>query len=350
MKLGTGIGGWPAEATEQARRAEADGFDFATCGELAHDSLLTMTVAGCATSRIELQTSVTIAFPRSPMVLAMEAWDLQHLTRGRFSIGLGSQVKGHNERRFGGTWTAPAPRMREFIQMMKAIWETWQNGKRPEFLGKSYRYTLMTPNFNPGPLEFPMPKIGLAVVGDGMARVAGEVADVVMPHGGIMTDRYMREVLLPNVQKGLKRSGRTWADIEVTASGYTVFGENDSEIEQGLERLRQPLSFYGSTRTYHDVLRLHGLQELGDKLHQLSLTNDKWKEMREAITIDDILKMVQTAKYDDLPKFLAENREYASSMAFTMPMATPQQRERAQDIMNKIRTVKLPQVPRGMAM
>ena len=350
MKLGTGIGGWPVEAADQARKAEADGFDFATCGELAHDSLLTMTVAGVATTRIELQTSVTIAFPRSPMVLAMEAWDLQHLTKGRFSIGLGSQVKGHNERRFGGTWTAPAPRMREFIQMMKAVWQTWQHGTKPEFLGKSYRYTLMTPNFNPGPLQHPMPKIGLAVVGDGMARVAGEVADIVMPHGGIMTDRYMREVLLPNVQKGLKRTGRTWSDIEVAASGYTVFGETDSEIEQGLEKLRTPLSFYGSTRTYHDVLRLHGLQDLGDKLHQLSLTNDKWKEMREAISIDDIRKMVQTAKYDDLPKFLSENREYASSMGFSMPMATPAERERAKDIMTKVRALKLPQVPRGMAM
>ena len=350
MKLGTGIGGWPAQAAEQACAAEADGFDFASCGELAHDSLLTMTVAGVATQRIALQTSVTIAFPRSPMVLAMEAWDLQHLTKGRFSIGLGSQVKGHNERRFGGIWTAPAPRMREFIQMMKAVWGSWQHGTKPEFLGKSYRYTLMTPNFNPGPLDHPMPKVGLAVVGDGMARVAGEVADIIMPHGGIMTDRYMREVLLPNVQKGLRRAGRTWQDIEVAASGYTVFGENDSEIEQGLDKLRTPLSFYGSTRTYHDVLRLHGLQELGDKLHQLSLTNDKWKEMRDAISIDDILKMVQTAKYDDLPKFLADHREYASQMGFSMPRSTPAQRERANDVMSRVRALQLPQVPRGMAM
>ena len=350
MKLGTGIGGWPAAATAQAQQAEAAGFDFATCGELAHDSMLTMTVAGMATSRIGLQTSVTIAFPRSPMVLAMEAWDLQHLTNGRFAIGLGSQVKGHNERRFGGTWSAPAPRMREFIQMMKAVWDTWQNGKKPEFLGKNYRYTLMTPNFDPGPLTCAMPKIGLAVVGDGMARVAGEVADIVMPHGGIMTDRYMREVLLPNVQKGLKRAGRTWQDIEVAASGYTVFGETDAEIEQGLEQLRTPLSFYGSTRTYHDVLRLHGLQELGDKLHQLSLTNNNWQEMREAISIDDILKMVQTSRYDDLPKFLTEHREYAASMGFSMPMGTPAQQERANDVMAKVRALRLPLVPRGMAM
>jgi probable F420-dependent oxidoreductase len=347
MKLGTGIGGWPATAGDNARRAEASGFDFVTCGELAHDSILTMALAGQVTERVELQTSVTIAFPRSPMVLAMEAWDIQHMSKGRFSIGLGSQVKGHNERRFGGTWSAPAPRMKEYIQMMKAIWNTWQTGSRPEFLGKSYRFTLMTPNFNPGPIPYPQPKIGLAVVGDGMARVAGEVADIVMPHGGIMTDRYMREVLLPNVRKGLQRGGRSWRDIEVSASGYLVMGETDAEIEQGLDRLRQPLSFYGSTRTYHDVLRLHGLEGLGEKLHALSLSN-KWKEMREAITHDDLLRMVQTTTYDRLPEFLAEHREYASRMGFGMPMATPAQRERAKDVMQRLQKLQLPAVPRGL--
>ena len=166
------------------------------------------------------------------MVLAMEAWDLQQYSKGRFNIGLGSQVKGHNERRFGGTWSAPAPRMKEYIQMMKAVWDSWQHGTKPEFLGKSYKYTLMTPNFNPGPLDYPRPKIFLAVVGDAMARVAGEVADGILPHGGIMTDKYMREVMLPNIKIGLERSGRTWDDIDITASGYTVYGENDEEIDR----------------------------------------------------------------------------------------------------------------------
>ena len=123
-----------------------------------------MTVAAQATQRIELLTGVTIAFPRSPMVLAMEAWDLQHYSKGRFSIGLGSQVKGHNERRFGGTWSAPAPRMKEYIQMMQAVWDSWQNGTKPEFLGKSYKYTLMTPNFNPGTPRQAALSLGLPAV------------------------------------------------------------------------------------------------------------------------------------------------------------------------------------------
>ena len=347
MKVITGVGGWPSTVPEQARRAEAEGFDCITCGELAHDSVLTMTVAATATERIGLQTSVTIAFPRSPMVLAMEAWDLQQLSGGRFCIGLGSQVKGHNERRFGGTWTAPAPRMREYIRMMRAVWDSWQHGSKPEFLGKHYTYTLMTPNFNPGPIAHPCPKVGLAMVGPGMARVAGEVADVVMPHGGIMSDKYMREVLLPAVRDGLVRSGRTWADVEIAESGYLILGENDSEIEQKALGMRRTLSFYGSTRTYHKVLALHGLEELGTKLHALSLQG-KWEEMRDTVTVDDILALAQTATYDGLPDFLAAHREYATRTGLPVPRETPQQEERFQDIRKRVQALRNPGVPVGL--
>ena len=344
MKVITGVGGWPSAVPAQAERAEADGFDCITCGELAHDSILTMTVAATATKSIGLQTSVTIAFPRSPMVLAMEAWDLQQLSKGRFTLGLGSQVKGHNERRFGGTWTAPAPRMREYIRMMHAVWDSWQDGKRPEFLGKSYTYTLMTPNFNPGPIPFERPKVGLAMVGPGMARVAGDVADVVMPHGGIMSDKYMREVLLPAIRVGLERSGRTWADIEIAESGYLILGENDSEIEQKALGMRRALSFYGSTRTYHKVLALHGLDELGMKLHRLSLQG-KWEEMRDTVTVDDILTLAQTSTYDELPGFLSEHREYATRTGLGLPRETPAQRERFQDVLERVQALDNPGVP-----
>ena len=281
------------------------------------------------------------------MVLAMEAWDLQQLSGGRFCIGLGSQVKGHNERRFGGTWTAPAPRMREYIRMMRAVWDSWQHGHKPEFLGKHYTYTLMTPNFNPGPIAHPYPKVGLAMVGPGMARVAGEVADVVMPHGGIMSDKYMREVLLPAVRDGLVRSGRTWADVEIAESGYLILGENDSEIEQKALGMRRALSFYGSTRTYHKVLALHGLEALGAKLHALSLQG-KWEEMRDTVTVDDILALSQTATYDGLPDFLAAHREYATRTGLAVPRETPQQEERFQDIRKRVQALRNPGVPAGL--
>ena len=318
MKLATGIGGRPETIVAQAQAAEAAGFDITTCGELAHDSIVTMTLAANATQKINTMTSVTIAFPRSPMVLAMQAWDIQRFSKGRFNIGLGSQVKGHNERRFGGSWSAAAPRMKEYIQMMKAIWASWQDGAPADFLGKEYRYTLMTPNFNPGPIDFPKPKIFLAVVGPAMARVAGEVADGVLPHGGIMTDKYMREVLLPNVKIGLERSGRTWDDIEIAESGYLALGETDEEISKNLDQYRKPLSFYGSTRSYHHVLRLAGLEDLGLRLHKLSLEG-QWQEMQDIITEDDLLRLADTCTYDQLPAFLAEHREYASQTIYRAP-------------------------------
>jgi probable F420-dependent oxidoreductase len=347
MQVGTGVGGWPSEVGAAAKRAEETGFDYVTCGELGHDSIITMTVAATATESIGLQTSVTIAFPRSPMVLAMEAWDLQQLSGGRFTLGLGSQVKGHNERRFGGTWAPPAPRMREYVQMMHAVWDSWQDGKRANFEGEHYRFKLMTPAFNPGPIEFERPKVGIAMVGPGMARTAGAVGDVIMPHGGIMSDRYMREVLLPAVRRGLTDYERDWSDIEINTSGYLVMGDNDSEIEQSLLAMRQPLSFYGSTRTYHKVLELHGLGDLGAKLHALSLEG-KWDEMRETVTLDHLRELAQTCTYDEYPEFLTRHREYASRTGFTMPMKTPEQRERFADLLKRVQAVSTPRVPRGL--
>ena len=347
MKLVTGIGGWPDTAAEQAQAAEAAGFDVVSCGELAHDSILTMTLAANATERIDVLTSVTIAFPRSPMVLAMQAWDIQRLSKGRFSIGLGSQVKGHNERRFGGTWSAAAPRMKEYIQMMRAVWDSWQDGADADFIGKHYRYTLMTPNFNPGPIEFPRPKIYLAVVGPAMARVAGEVADGVLPHGGIMTDKYMRETILPNVKIGLERSGRTWTDIDVASSGYLALGADDEEIRRNLDAYRRPLSFYGSTRSYHHVLRLHGLEELGMQLHKLSL-DGRWQEMQDIITEDDLLKLADTCKFDDYPDFVRERREYASQMGFFMGSDSPADADRNAALMKQLQQVETPGVPAGL--
>jgi probable F420-dependent oxidoreductase len=349
VQLVTGVGGWPGRAPEQARRAEEQGYDIVTCGELAHDSMLTMALAATTTERIELQTSVTIAFPRSPMVLAMEAWDIQQLSKGRFSLGLGSQVKGHNERRFGGTWSAPAPRMREYIQMVRAIWDSWQHRTPPNFVGKEYRYTLMSPNFDPGPLDdgVPLPKIGLAMVGPGMAKVGGEQADVIMPHGGIMSDKYMRAVLLPAIRDGLAATGRTWSDIEVAASGYLVLYDDEREVEEKLLAMRQTLSFYGSTRTYHKVLELHGLEELGQKLHGLSVQG-RWDEMREAVPIEAIAELAQTCRYDDLPEFVATHREYASRMSVGLPGQTPEDRERAADIRRRLQALETPGVPVGL--
>ena len=232
MKVSTSGGsGWLTETPAAVRDAEELGYDDFTFGELRHDSMLNATVAAANSEKIGIGT-FTIAFPRSPTVLAMEAWDIQHLSKGRFTLGLGSQVKGHNINRFSTEWPgAPATRLKEYVTMVKAVWRSFQTGEKPDYVGNYYHFTLMTPAFNPGPLDLPAPKVGMGCVGDGMSRAAGEVADIVMPHG-FMTDKYMREVLLPNVAIGLKRGGRTWSDVEVTGGGFTVFGETESEIEQ----------------------------------------------------------------------------------------------------------------------
>jgi probable F420-dependent oxidoreductase len=349
MKIGTGFGGgWLDRVAEQARRAEELGYDYAGTPETQHDSMLTAALAASATERIGIQTSVTIAFPRAPMILAMEAWDIQHLSKGRFTLGLGSQVKGHNERRFSTPWSPPAPRMKEYIQTLKAIFASFQDGEKPNFAGKHYQYRLMTPNFNPGPIDYPKPRVFLACVGDAMARVAGEVADGVMPHG-FMTDKYMRDVLLPNIKIGLERGGRTWNDIEITGGGFTVFGENESEIEQGLERLRQPISFYGSTRSYHEVFDVHGWRDLGTQLHEMSLQG-KWDEMPRVIPEDVLRGFAQTSTYDKLPEFVREHREYASHLGLGMPTGTPEQRERFNWVRDQVQNVETPGVPAGLEM
>lgn len=348
MKVGTGFGGtWLTEVPASIQKAESLGYDFASTPETQHDSMLAAAVAAAYSTKIGIQTSVTIAFPRSPMVLAMEAWDLQHMTKGRFAIGLGSQVKGHNINRFSTEWPgAPATRMKEYIRMMRAVFHSFRTGEKPNYVGKYYHYTLMTPNFNPGPIEYDDPKIGLACVGDAMARVAGEVADVVMPHG-FMTDKYMREVVLPNVAIGLKRSNRTWTDIEITGGGFTVFGETESEIEQGLERLRQPISFYGSTRSYHEVFEVHELKSLGMQLHEMSLQG-KWAEMQKVIPEAVLRTFAQTSTYDKLPEFLASKREYAAKVGVALPAGTPEQRERAKHILKECQKVQVTRVPKGL--
>ena len=347
MKVGTGFGGgWLTEVPAAAQRAEELGYDSASTPETSHDSMLAAALAVANTSHIEIQTSVTIAFPRAPMILAMEAWDLQHLSQGRFTLGLGSQVKGHNQRRFSVPWTPPAPRMKEYIRAMRAIWETFQTGEKPDFVGDQYQFTLISPMFNPGPIDYPAPKVFLACVGDGMARAAGEVADGILPHG-FMTDKFMREVVLPNIAIGLKRGGRSWQDVEISGGGFTVFGETESDIEQGLEALRQPISFYGSTRSYHEVFDIHGWKDLGVQLHSLSLQG-KWDEMRRIIPEDVLRGFAQTSTYDNLPNFIREHREYASRMGLSMPVGTPAERERFQHVLSEVQKVEVPRVPRGL--
>ena len=246
--------------------------------ETAHDSFIPLTLAATSTTRALLQTSVAIAFPRSPMIAAYTARDLQDLSEGRFRLGLGTQVKGHIERRFSTSWESPGPRLREYVQALKAIWAAWETGERLNFQGKHYQFTLMTPFFSPGPGGFPPPPVFTAAVNAYNCQVAGEAADGLMLHS-LTSPEYVRDVVKPALARGAARSGRDSKDITVSGGGFLITGPNRSEIRAAQAEVRRRIAFYASTRTYHSVLAAHGFEEIGQRLHEMSLSTtvaDMW--------------------------------------------------------------------------
>lgn len=265
-----------------ARRAEELGFGAIWSAETRHDPFLPLAVASTTTSRIGLGTAIAVAFPRSPMVLAHIAWDLQKASGGRFSLGLGSQVKAHNERRFSVAWEPPGPRMREAVQALRAIWACWQQGTPLDFRGRSYRFDLMTPFFNPGPIEHPRIPVYLAGVNPQMCRIAGEVGDGLHIHS-FHSARYLRECVHPAVQEGLRLGGRSRADFTFRASTMVVLGDTEEERARNARAVKRQIAFYASTRTYQAVLAIHGLEDLVPRLHAKSLAGD-WEGMADLIS------------------------------------------------------------------
>jgi probable F420-dependent oxidoreductase len=242
-----GIGG----IANAARKIEELGFDGILTSETAgHDPFFPLLVAAEHTERVSLSTGVAISFPRSPMVVAQMAWDLQRFSNGRFQLGLGTQVKGHNERRYGVPWTAPpGPRMRDYVLCLKAIFETFQNREQPRyFSGEHYKFTMLPPVFSPGPIEHPHIPIHAAAVNKYMSHLAGELCDGVFAHP-ICTARYMREVMLPTVEAGAHKAGRSVSEIEIIGAPVIVTGRNAAELEAEKRLLKQRVAFYASTRT-----------------------------------------------------------------------------------------------------
>jgi probable F420-dependent oxidoreductase len=220
------------------------------------------------------------------MNLAVLANDLQLLSKGRFILGLGSQIKPHITKRFSMPWSHPAPRMRELIAAMRAIWAAWETGEKLEFRGEFYTHTLMTPFFDPGPNPYGNPKILLAAVGELMTEVAGEVGDGLLVHG-FSTERYLREVSLPALENGAARAGKTRADLTVSYPGFVVTGASDEDVARATKAVREQIAFYGSTPAYRSVLELHGWGDLQTELNTLSKRGE-WVKMGELID-DDVL-------------------------------------------------------------
>jgi probable F420-dependent oxidoreductase len=282
-------GGYPSsvnEAAEGARRAEAAGYDGFWAPETQLDPFIACAVAAERTERIELSTAIAVAFGRNPMTVALQSNDLQLLSGGRFAVGLGSQIKPHITKRYSMEWSHPAPRMREFVLAMRAIWKSWETGEKLDFRGDFYTHTLMTPFFNPGPNPHGNPEVLLAAVGPLMTEVAGEVADGVLCHA-FSTERYLREVTVPSLERGRKKVGKTLEGFEISGPSFVVARSDPAEQEAGIQFVRGQVAFYGSTPAYRPVLELHGWGELQDELNAMTKRGE-WDKLADAID-DEVL-------------------------------------------------------------
>ena len=277
-----------------AASAEREGFDGIVVTETNNDPFLPLALAATSTQAVGLATGIALAFPRSPMEVAYTSWNLQDLSGGRFTLGLGTQVRAHVERRYGVPWTRPAARMREYVLALRAIWSAWETGEPLHFEGEFSSHTLMPPAFRPRPQPHGAPPVWLAGVRERMIEVAGEVADGLLVHP-LQSPRYLEEVVRPALARGAARAGRDPSDIGVSVAQLVATTPAE------LEAVRARVAFYGSTPGYRHVLALHGLDDLFGELHELSRTGG-WDRM-SALVDDDTLRTF--AAYAESPEELA---------------------------------------------
>ncbi len=278
-----------ARARTIYRELEDLGYDRAFSFEARHDPFIPLAVAAEHTSTIQLGTALAIAFARTPMTLANAGWDLQAVTGGRFSLGLGSQIRPHIEQRFSMPWSRPADRMRELVLGIRAIWDTWQHGTPLDFRGEFYTHTRMVPAFDPGPSPHGPPPVLVGAVGPRMTAVAGEVADGVLVHP-VNTRRSLLELTLPALRTGADRAGRSIDDVEVICVTIIVTGRDEEQMSRSREAVRSQLAFYGTTPAYLPVFELHGYGDLHPELRQLA-RQDRWSEMG-ALIDDDLIETI----------------------------------------------------------
>ena len=302
LKVDRGIPSDLAQVPAVARDIERQGFDGCWTGEIAHDPFLPLLLAAEHTSRLEIGTSIAVAFARSPMTVANLAWDLQAYSGGRFHLGLGSQIQPHVERRFSMPWSHPVPRMREFVAALQAIWGCWRDGARLNFAGDFYTHTLMTPMFTPEPMDCALPTVFLAAVGEAMTELCGEVADGLIAHA-FTTKRYADEVTTPALEAGLRRSGRSRSDVEVACPVFIVTGDTEESMAASAIGVRKQLAFYGSTPAYRKVLDLHGWGDLHVELHGMSKRGE-WDAMGALLDDEALAALAVVAPLPELAKAL----------------------------------------------
>ncbi|MBB5871062.1 putative F420-dependent oxidoreductase [Allocatelliglobosispora scoriae] len=307
-----------AGAAQSAAQAEELGLDGLWTGETNHDPFLPITVALEHTRTAIAGTAAAVAFARSPMNTAYLADDLQRFSGGRFVLGLGSQVEAHVTQRFSMPYSRPIGRLREYVAALREIWGAWREDREPDFRGDFYQHTLMPPVFSPGPTDIPAPPVYLAAVGPQMAKLAGEVGDGILVHQ-FSTPRYLREVILPSVQKGLAASGRPREEFEVVVPLFLVTAATEESFDVCRAAMRRHISFYASTPAYAEVLHLHGLSDLYWELFELSLTGG-WTEMAELID-DDVLEVLALVgePHTIARRLHARYGELADRIVFSLP-------------------------------
>ena len=334
MKIDGGIGLDLTTAGEQAKEAEDFGYDGIWVPETSRDPFLPLVLATEHTERLEIGTSIAVAFARSPMTLANTAYDLTQYSKGRFILGLGSQIKPHITKRFSMEWSKPAARMREMVLAMHAIWDSWMTGAKLDFKGDFYTHTLMTPFFNPGPHEYGHPRVFLAGVGPLMTEVAGEVCDGFFCHG-FTTEKYLREVTLPALEAGREKAGKTMDGFEICGPSFVVTGNTEEELESAKVGTRRQIAFYGSTPAYRPVLECHGWGELQTDLNRMS-KEGKWEEMGTLID-DEILETFAVVGEPEAigPELQKRYGDVISRLSFYAPYAG--NRDRWQRVLEDMR-------------
>jgi probable F420-dependent oxidoreductase len=321
---------------KDARIVEELGFDALMVEETKNDPFVVMALAAQATTTLGLGTAVAIAFPRSPTITALSAWTLQRLSKGRFTLGLGSQVRGHIERRYGLKWSSPGPWMAEYVQAVRAVWDCWQNGTRLDVKGQHYNLSLMVPLFNPGPLEHPHIPIHVAAVNPLMCRVAGQVADGVRPHP-VCTAEYIEEVMIPAVREGAEKAGRTLDAFEVAMAPLIATAADAAGLEARVRDVRARVAFYASTPAYRAAFEFHGLGELADRLAVYSKAQ-RWEEMPSLISDDVLERYAVIGTFDEIgQKLLKRFGHVVTNLEFSIPIAGDRDLQTLRELIQRIR-------------
>ncbi|MEM7748795.1 MAG: TIGR03617 family F420-dependent LLM class oxidoreductase [Pseudomonadota bacterium] len=321
---------------DDAKLLEELGYDALVVEETKDDPFAIMALAAQATTTLKLGTAVSIAFPRSPTVMAMCAWTIQKLSKGRFTLGLGPQVRGHIQRRFGMQWSPPGPWMREYVQAVRAVWDCWQNETELNVQGDHYNINLMVPLFNPGPIDHPDIPIHLAAVNKVMCRVAGEVADGIRPHP-VCTPSYIAEVMLPEAQAGARRAGRALDQFQVAMKPLTASAPTQEELVPKIRDARARIAFYASTPSYRAAFDHLGLGALADECKILSRAQ-RWEELPDKISDEILDQFAVIGTYDEIGDRLCERfGDVVTNIEFSIAAQTDAEKQRLAELAAQVK-------------